>query len=446
MGQHPDEVLEKISLLQKTAAHFLENTGITVEERAGMYNNQYLHVKAHSPEAVVSVMNLAGEKGWRVHPCGAGTIWPMLDDDSMDILLDVSPLQQCIEYSPADMVITVQSGMSLQCLQNIVHEQGQHLPVYPVCHPGATVGGLLAANHNGPERVLYGTWRDLLIGARVVMANGELLRTGGKVVKNVAGYDMSKLWVGSYGSLGILTECTFKLRPLPLYHSVCLLTGDFMKISEASSLIRDSSLIPSTFEWMSGDELNNLWDTPAPTALAIGCHENQLSAEYQADFLRQICRQLGIQISVLHGQEADEWWQQYRQLLASYPILLQIQAKPTTLPEIQKTLHNWSHVTGCPIEQSASQPVGVLRIYTKPTEINARLLIAEAVRLTRQYSATLQLLSAPLAWRSSLLRELPTYLHPVEQQLMKSLKQSFDPNEILPQLPILGGGLLESAI
>ena len=124
-------------------------------------------------------------------------------------------LNRVIEYTPEDMTITVEAGMTLAALQKKLSEHGQWLPLDPPHPERATLGAILAANRSGPRRYGYGTIRDYLIGMRVALADGAVIKSGGRVVKNVAGFDLCKLLIGSHGTLGVIVEATFKVRPLP---------------------------------------------------------------------------------------------------------------------------------------------------------------------------------------------------------------------------------------
>ncbi len=128
---------------------------------------------------------------------------------------DLGALNQVLEYTPEDMTVTVEAGITLSVLQAGLARQGQWLPVDPPHPDQLPVGALLAANGSGPRRYGCGTIRDWMIGIKVALADGRIIKSGGKVVKNVAGYDLGKVFIGSRGSLGLIVEATFKLRPLP---------------------------------------------------------------------------------------------------------------------------------------------------------------------------------------------------------------------------------------
>jgi glycolate oxidase FAD binding subunit len=142
-----------------------------------------------------------------------------------DLVLSTERLDQVLEHAAGDLVVRVQGGARLADLQAALAPAGQWLALDPP-EPGATVGGVVAANASGPRRLRYGTVRDLIIGVTVVLADGTVARAGGKVVKNVAGYDLAKLFCGSLGTLGLVAEAIFRLHPLPAAASVVTLEVD----------------------------------------------------------------------------------------------------------------------------------------------------------------------------------------------------------------------------
>jgi hypothetical protein len=150
--------------------------------------------------------------------------------------VDLSLINSLIEHKPEDMTTTVEAGLMLSRLQETLSKSGQWLPIDPPHPDSLTVGDLLAHNVSGPRRFGCGTIRDYLIGVKVAIGNGQIIKAGGKVVKNVAGYDLCKLFVGAKHSLGIIVEATFKLRPLPeteaIMHLPCA------SLSELNSLAR----------------------------------------------------------------------------------------------------------------------------------------------------------------------------------------------------------------
>jgi FAD/FMN-containing dehydrogenase len=140
-----------------------------------------------------------------------------------------------IEYQPEDMTLTAEADMTLDTLQAELARHGQWLPLDPPHADNLTLADLINHNASGPRRFGYGTVRDYLIGIAVKMADGTVIHSGGKVVKNVAGYDLMKLFIGARGSLGTVRECTFKLRPLPEMEQFTAI--DCLALEQADGLI-----------------------------------------------------------------------------------------------------------------------------------------------------------------------------------------------------------------
>ncbi|GAA2357810.1 FAD-binding oxidoreductase [Nonomuraea africana] len=165
-------------------------------------------------EEVAAVLSAAAEHDLAVVPVGGGSKlhWGP-PPERCDVLLDTCCLNQVLEHAEGDLVVRTQAGVTMEALADTLAARGQELAL-DVQVEGATVGGTLATALPGPRSFRYGGARDLLIGITVVLADGTVARSGGKVVKNVAGYDLGKLFTGSYGTLGVIAEATFRLHPL----------------------------------------------------------------------------------------------------------------------------------------------------------------------------------------------------------------------------------------
>jgi glycolate oxidase FAD binding subunit len=167
-------------------------------------------------DQLAAVLALAHCEELAVVPWGGGTTMALgHPPERLDIVLALPRLNRVLEHEPADLTATVQAGTTMADLQRRLGRRGQWWPVDPPLSALATLGGVLATNASGPKRLLYGTARDLLIGITVVHADGAISKAGGKVTKNVTGYDMMKLYISSLGTLAVIAEATLKLRPLP---------------------------------------------------------------------------------------------------------------------------------------------------------------------------------------------------------------------------------------
>ena len=167
-----------------------------------------------SVDEVSAVLRLASDSGLAVVPRGAGTRlqWGAAPSQC-DVVLDLTRLDGLVEHTSGDLVAVAQAGMRLDDLQARLASAGQWLAADPPRR--GTVGGLVATAATGPTRLLHGPVRDLVIGTTMVRADGVVAKSGGKVVKNVAGYDLGKLLTGSYGTLGVIVQVAFRLHPLP---------------------------------------------------------------------------------------------------------------------------------------------------------------------------------------------------------------------------------------
>ena len=195
-----------------------------------------------TPKAVVlpasvweiqDVLRFAAAQHLSVIPAGSGSkLQSGNPPEKVDIVLAMTRINEVVEYEPADLTVTVEAGIQLTALQEKLADNGQFLPLNPPYASRCTLGGIVAANASGSLRLRYGTARNLVLGLRVVHASGTVVKSGGKVVKNVAGYDVNKLYIGSFGTLGILTEMTLKLSPIPARQA--LLTAQFQNVQAAA--------------------------------------------------------------------------------------------------------------------------------------------------------------------------------------------------------------------
>jgi len=172
-------------------------------------------VEPGSVEEISDVMKLAASEDLAVAPRGSGTKTHIGDPPRrLDLIVSTARMNEVLEHTPGDQIVRLEAGIKLEDLQEHVSGSDQMLAIDPP-ESGATIGGIVAANSSGPRRYRYGTIRDLIIGITVVLHDGTVAKAGGKVVKNVAGYDLSKLFTGSLGTLGIIATANFRLHPRP---------------------------------------------------------------------------------------------------------------------------------------------------------------------------------------------------------------------------------------
>ncbi|MBV9454346.1 MAG: FAD-binding oxidoreductase [Rubrobacter sp.] len=195
------------------------------------------------------LMKLADSEGLSVAPRGSGTKMLLGNPPSrLDLVVSTARVNEVIEHVPGDQIIRVQAGLKLETLQEQLAGSEQILGIDPP-EKGATIGGTIATNSSGPRRLRYGTIRDLIIGITVVLADGTVAKAGGKVVKNVAGYDLSKLFTGSLGTIGLIATANFRLHPRPeLGRTVAVELSDTKEAGEATQAVMHSQIVSSALE------------------------------------------------------------------------------------------------------------------------------------------------------------------------------------------------------
>lgn len=204
-----------------------------------------------STEQTSEVMQFAAREGLTVIPSGARTFLEVGNlMTRSDLVVTTRHMNRLIQHEPADLVATVEAGMTLREFQKRLAEQGQWLPIDPPDDGSITLGGAVATGLNGPHSFGYGPLRSFVIGMRAVLGDGRQIKAGGHVVKNVAGYDLCKLFTGSFGTLGIITEVTFKLRPLPPETRTIVAVGAYEALSAVGRRIANN-FFPVAIELLS---------------------------------------------------------------------------------------------------------------------------------------------------------------------------------------------------
>jgi len=204
-----------------------------------------------SIEETCEILRLASTERWQVTPTGGRTWLEENRGDNSVVQLSTGRLNHILEHEPADLIATAQAGVTLADFNAELGKRGQWLPLDPPDDGRSTLGGVVATGLAGAQKCGYGSPRSYVIGMRVVLADGTLIKAGGRVVKNVAGYDLCKLFTGSYGSLGVISEVTFKVRPRPQCETTVMASGPARFLLEAARAILDRRLFPVALELVS---------------------------------------------------------------------------------------------------------------------------------------------------------------------------------------------------
>ncbi len=268
------------------------------------------HLVCHPANAdqVATVLRICGEVAAAVAPWGGGTAMGLGNlPIAVDVVLVLDRLSTLIEHDASNLTATAQAGMTLAALQDHLRQRRQFLPLDPPRPARATVGGTIAANLNGPRRMVYGGVRDVVIGMKMVLATGEQVKAGGKVVKNVAGYDMCKLVVGALGTLGVITEATFKMSPAPERIATIVARGTTEQALHLADLLFASTLQPSAITLLSAGA-SAAAGLGRSGALAVGVDGFAEAVERHLRDVTAMAASAGLLFEVLHDSGHEALW------------------------------------------------------------------------------------------------------------------------------------------
>jgi glycolate oxidase FAD binding subunit len=348
---------------------------------------------------------------------------------SLDAVLRTSHLSRVVEYVPADMIVTVEAGTTLAALAETLAQNRQRLALDPPAPERATVGGVIAANSFGPRRARFGSVRDLLIGISIIRADGTPARGGGKVVKNVAGFDLPKLMCGSLGTLGFIASATFRLHPLPeMERTVLVPSRNAAQVRALAARIKAGQLEPTSVVALAA----------AGGAFEVAVRFEGFAAGVNQQVARfsELERAAGEACEPLAGNEAQSWWSAHERTRSRGTLRAKIAALPSAIDAI------WPHIdvvskqlAGSSFSWYASLGIGFLCGTVSDATQSSRAL-AEARRRLEQIGGSLVLHSAPQAIRVSMGEwGTPSQAFPV----MRRMKQRFDPRQRLNPGRFIGG-------
>jgi len=215
-----------------------------------------LVIEPGTERELAEILRLSNEAGLAVIPRGGGTKLGWGNSPARaDVILSTARMTEIIEHAWADLTVTVEAGCTVQRLQETLGQHGQRLALDALWPEKATVGGVLCTNDSGALRLRFGALRDLIIGVTIALPDGTLASSGGKVVKNVAGYDLPKLVTGALGTLGVITRAVFRLHPLPLNsHSFSISTVNAEETQKLVLAVQDSKLAHTFLQSHFSDE------------------------------------------------------------------------------------------------------------------------------------------------------------------------------------------------
>jgi glycolate oxidase FAD binding subunit len=380
------------------------------------------HVAPADAEEIAQILRFADANTLSVIPTGSGTKLNWGNAVSPDIELSLERLNALREHAWEDLTCTVQAGCSWATMQGNLARHGQMVALDPLWPERATVGGVVASNDSGALRLRYGGLRDLIIGMTLVLADGSIAKTGGKVVKNVAGYDLHKLLTGSFGTLGVITEVNFRLHPVERHVQNWTISGD-----------RDSLI-----DLMMGV----LASTMQVSAMQLRGPQRQSSDRLDIRFaVRPECQ--ARQKEQLHAMAAnlemtpagDEIWLARENLFnegeARDGLVFKAAMLPTQIAAIEKILAAWPGET-----ISVTQATGIMTAAVFSGTLQYAMLIDELRETLRASSGSVIVLRMP---QSSSPQPDVWGCQSDALPLMREIKRRFDPNRVLSPGRFVGG-------
>ncbi|MBE9039665.1 FAD-binding oxidoreductase [Oscillatoriales cyanobacterium LEGE 11467] len=389
-----------------------------------------LLVSPQTPAELGQVMALAKRNRWRVLPTGGGSKlhWGGLADGA-NLVVSTQRLNRVIDYAVEEFTLTVEAGVKLADIQNLLAQNNQFLAIDPAYANQATIGGIVATGDGGSWRHRYNSVRDQLLGISFCRHDGELVKAGGRVVKNVAGYDLMKLLTGSYGTLGIATQVTFRLYPIPEASATLVLTGTADGIATAAQTILSSALTPTAIDLLSTGSIAAL-EVGDGLGLMVRFQSLPESVTEQCDRVVEVAQKLGLQHQNYRDDAETDLWQRSRILMESGDRETQMTGKmgviPTEAVNILTLLDKLLPENAIGIIHAGSG-LGRVQINGK----DGQLYLDRVARLRsgcEKASGFLSILEAPVSVKPKL--DIWGYSGNAIE-IMKTIKNKFDPKNIL---------------
>lgn len=294
-----------VDALEEALARLAPHTRAATEADAVAGVAPQVVVEPETEEQAAAILRYASTEGLAVLPRGGGTQPDYgAPPRRADIILGLAHISGVIEHAPHDLTVTVRAGTPLADLQQTLGEARQWLALDPPLDPGATIGGIIATNATGPRRLRYGGVRDQIIGVRVALADGTIARGGGKVVKNVAGYDLPKLYTGALGTLGVVLSASFRLYPIPPFTGSALVEASALEPLCALALSALAQPItPTTLDLFPATET----DTTPTLAIRFESAVEEAIADQLAT-IQRLASAAGLSARLAHGEDGAVWW------------------------------------------------------------------------------------------------------------------------------------------
>jgi glycolate oxidase FAD binding subunit len=381
---------------------------------------------------VAALVNFAASTGLAIIPAGAGSGLSVGNVPTrFDVLLSTTRMNRVIDYEPADLTARVESGCTLWELNRILNAERQWLPLDPPGADKATLGGVAATDAFGPLRHAYGRARDYVIGIEVVLASGKQVKSGGRVVKNVTGYDLNKLFVGSFGTLGVIVQLNVKLRPVPECDRTVVLSGSVENLFRFSQSLLRTELLPAALLLVKSRSVSQIFTHAGKEALLlVRLLETESAVRYQFERLEELAAGSGLDLFEAAGQKSGGLWAE----LANGPkaekasLTLRLSSPPTLLPRLYSECENRLGGHGADIEYFVQTGPGIVTLRGEIRESADAAALVENLKELRlasqELGGSLTIEQAPLEIK----RQIDVWGEAESAaRLMKDLKRRLDP-------------------
>jgi glycolate oxidase FAD binding subunit len=386
-----------------------------------------------APEQIAAILRICAEAEAAVTVWGGGTaIRTGNQPRRVDVIIASKGLHRLIEHDDANLTATVQAGIPISLLHERLAARKQFLAFDPPFPDRSTVGGVVAANLNGPRRMFYGSVRDLVIGLKAVLASGEQIKAGGKVVKNVAGYDVCKLFVGSLGTLGVISEVTLRLAPLPESAATLLVSGMLRQVLPLVGELRRSVLLPVAVVVLNSSadhRLDGGW------TVAVLCEGFQESVERHLADIGTIAQRLRLNREIFRDNRHYQVWRQICDTpLQPSQSIFRLTVPPAAVSRSLEIIDGWR------TEDSSGQIMsdahaGTIWISLEPSAPPAGWL-KQLLALASEQRGHVVLFAAPPSAKEG----IDVWGHlPPSISIMREIKQQFDPKRLLNPGRFIGG-------
>ncbi len=425
-----------MTIAPESLEHRLASLGAGIVDGDGQAVRRYsvdgkvptLRVIPQSPEQIEIVLKACAEVGAAAIPWGGGTAMTLGNiPRRVDVAIDLQRFDRLVEHDHANLTATAQAGIKMSGLQSLLGQHNQFFAIDPPHPAQATIGGVVAANTNGPRRMLYGGVRDLVIGMKMVLPTGEQVKAGGKVVKNVAGYDMCKLFVGSLGTLGIITEVTVKMAPLPETAATIVAWGPLAQGAQLIDALFETTLLPAGIALLS-PEVAQASGAPAPSpTVAVWAEGFEEAVARHLRDVQALAERLGMKTEILREGAHQTFWQRVRDFgTEEGRLVMRVTVPLGSVAAVVTAIDRW----GAPARAAhyvAHAGTGTIWV-SLPADATSAGWFPRVGALAQEHGGHAVMTSAPATLKEGIDVWGPA---PPSLALMREIKRQFDPHGVL---------------